>query len=61
VFSDIGPNKKLQQDLQQDLHQLAYFDPLTNLPNQEYDIISLFNKEFSGLLGIMRAGFRYNV
>ncbi len=30
VFSDIGPNKKLQQDL----HQLAYFDPLTNLPNR---------------------------
>ena len=30
VFSDLGPNKKLQQEL----HQLAYFDPLTNLPNR---------------------------
>jgi diguanylate cyclase (GGDEF)-like protein/PAS domain S-box-containing protein len=30
VFSDMGPNKKLQQDL----HQLAYYDPLTNLPNR---------------------------
>lgn len=30
VFSDIGLNKKLQQDL----HQLAYFDSLTNLPNR---------------------------
>ncbi|MFT7228195.1 MAG: diguanylate cyclase (GGDEF)-like protein/PAS domain S-box-containing protein [Methylophilaceae bacterium] len=30
VFSDIGSNKKLQEDL----HQLAFFDPLTNLPNR---------------------------
>lgn len=30
VFSDIGDNKKLQQDL----HQLAYYDPLTSLPNR---------------------------
>ncbi len=30
VFSDMGPNKKLQQEL----HQLAYYDPLTNLPNR---------------------------
>lgn len=30
VFSDMAPNKKLQQDL----HQLAYYDPLTNLPNR---------------------------
>lgn len=30
IFSDMAPNKKLQQDL----HQLAYYDPLTNLPNR---------------------------
>ena len=30
VFADIGPNKKLQQELQ----RLAFYDPLTDLPNR---------------------------
>ncbi len=30
VFSDIGPNKEIQQQLQ----QMAYYDPLTSLPNR---------------------------
>lgn len=30
VFSDIGPNKEIQRELQ----QMAYYDPLTNLPNR---------------------------
>jgi diguanylate cyclase (GGDEF)-like protein/PAS domain S-box-containing protein len=30
VFSDIGPNKEIQRELQ----QMAYYDPLTGLPNR---------------------------
>ncbi len=30
VFSDIGPNKEIQRELQ----QMAYYDPLTSLPNR---------------------------
>lgn len=30
VFSDLGPNKQMQSEL----HQLAFYDPLTELPNR---------------------------
>jgi len=30
VFSDLGPNKRMQSEL----HQMAFYDPLTDLPNR---------------------------